>query len=172
LSAAIGESKLFPIAHNREISAPLSEQKKSSPLPKSASAKAEHESRGSPPLHSVPVALFNVPVPATAMPLKIKEENVLKIRDCCVELSCYEQQLRRRWPGIKYCCVSKRKSVLRIVFNSPEAFSAARAGISAATIVIESRTAEVHDEDFVKRDLASHGFESCLLSVVPMARQR
>ena len=83
----------------------------------------------------------------------------MKVRDCCVELAAYEQEFRNRWPGVKYCSVNKKKGVLRIGFHTPEAFSAAQTGVAAATIVIEPRTEALHDEHFVTRDLAEHGFK-------------
>ncbi len=87
-----------------------------------------------------------------------KEENLLKVRDCCVDLTAYEQEFRSRWPGVKYCSVNEKK-VLRIGFHTPEAFSAAQTGVAAATIVIEPRTDALHDEHFVTRDFAEHGFK-------------
>lgn len=145
------ESKLPHAAQQHDMPAPASQFA-------SAPAKAKSASRpsgGSPPLQPAP--LFFAPAPA--LPLKFKEENLLKVRDCCVELAAYEQEFRNRWPGVKYCSVNKKKGVLRIGFHTPEAFSAAQTGVAAATIVIEPRTEALHDEHFVTRDLAEHGFK-------------
>jgi hypothetical protein len=111
-------------------------------------------------------------IPALAPPAKTNDEFVMKIRDYACESGVAEQELRRRWTGIRYCSFNKNKRVLRIGFTSQEALSSARSCMDAATLLLEPRTDETHDETFVVQDFAERGFQSFLLSVSPMTRGR